>query len=340
MTKGGRDMRAIAPLTVAILLMAYPALADIILLKDGQKKEAYIEAAGDDEGYVLILPDGSEEWVAEEDVETILEVAPLPIIEAIERLESRVRNDEDDTVAEELIAFRSAYPNIGATVRGRLAAMLRDLGARFLEKGDPERAMGAYRDALKFLPGDREALGQIQKLQGRGKTARRRSTLSYSPLQPGARWTYEEEAGERTRRILSVEAKEDGVLEAEVEDRPDRMGGGKSRTYTWVHDAQGLREIGGGDRRLLAEPLEVGTRWSEQEEMFVLTYEYVALKEKVVVPAGTYSECIKVRITAETIPYRVEPVVYYRYYALGVGLVKTERAGGRLQALKEYTIEE
>ncbi|MCZ6602178.1 MAG: hypothetical protein O6952_04165, partial [Planctomycetota bacterium] len=77
----------------------------------------------------------------------------------------------------------------------------------------------------------------------------------------------------------------------------------------------------------------------EQGPLSLSTWEYVAIGERVKLGDKTYSDCLKVKITRTTVPFPVDPVIVYRYYARGVGLIKTEWDLGVLQELVDYRIE-
>ena len=330
----------LSALLLTIMIAAVPVRADIVLLKDGKRLEAHIDDVDrEDASYLLILPDGSDMRVAIDDVATIVEKTTLDILEKIVGLEERARKGDEKVLAE-IVGIRTKYPKIGSRVRARLATSLRSLGKRWAGEGDQERAFDAYRAALSYLPGDKESLEAIKSLRRVTGTAPRLSVRTYFPIQPGARWTYEEEGGVRVVRVSSVKALEDGVVEAEVEESRDLKRLEETKRYSWVLDADGIRRVGERAGPLLKEPVEVGTSWSERTELVIYTWEYVALGEEVVVGGRTYSDCLKVRIRAKPNPYEVDPVIIYRYFARGVGLVKTEWANGQSQVLKEYRIEE
>ena len=89
-----------------------------------------------------------------------------------------------------------------------------------------------------------------------------------------------------------------------------------------------------------AELQSVGKAAGEQGEIVTFTWEYVGIGEKVQVADKVYSDCLKVRITARTIDYPVDPVTIHRYYARGVGLVKTEWPDSTPHILRDYRIQE
>ena len=68
---------------------------------------------------------------------------------------------------------------------------------------------------------------------------------------------------------------------------------------------------------ILKSPLEVGTKWKDQNG----TKEIVGLNTSVFTPAGLYSNCLELKISNEN-------STVYEYYKKGVGMVKREFVSG------------
>ncbi|MCZ6689698.1 MAG: hypothetical protein O7H41_08855 [Planctomycetota bacterium] len=329
----------ISSLALMLLITGGRARADKVLLRSGEEVVAHLEWSDAEETYCLILEDGSERRVAVEDVVTILEESSLPLLDSLENLERRVSQGQDDEVFDKITDFRTQYPKSGERVRGRLAAMLRALGARRLEGGNTDKAWEAYYAALQILPGDKKALLKIEELRPQAGRAHNLTARSYFPIQEGARWVYQLDGVDRLVRIISVKAELKGVIEAVVEEGPEMPGPANRKKYRIVLDSDGLWRIDSRRKRLLGEPIQVGTRWTEQEPLVLRTWEYVAIGERVKLGDKTYSDCLKVKITTTAVPLPVDPVIVYRYYARGVGLIKTEWDLGTMEELIDYRIE-
>jgi hypothetical protein len=261
-------------------------------------------------------------------------------LDSLDTIQTHAETGNGAAAYQSLVGFRTKYPAMGERVRRRLAALLRALGQRWEAEGDRERAWDAYRSALEYAPGDEAALEAIEGLRQISDDAPKAFLKAYFPLQPGGRWVYDEDGRTRTLRLLSVTAKGDGVVEAEFEEIREQATGDGTTRFTVVHDGDGIWRLGDRRERILAEPLELGGHWSEQGEIAVFTWEYVEIGGQARVGETVYSDCIKVKITATTIQYPVEPVVIYRHYARGVGLVKTEWPKGGAHVLRDYRIEE
>ena len=329
----------ISSLALMLLVAGGRAGADKVLLRSGEEVVAHLVWSDAEETYCLILEDGSERRVAVEDVVTILEESSLALLDSLEKLERRVRQGQDDEVFDKIIAFRTQYSRSGETIRGRLAAILRALGERRLAGGNTDKAWDAYYAALQILPGDKQALLRIEELRPQAGRGHNLTARSYFPVQKGARWVYREQGVNRIVRIISVQAELKGVIEAVVEDGPEMAGPANRKEYRIVLDSDGIWQIDARRVRVLGEPIQVGTRWTEQGPLVLSTWEYVAVGERVELRDKTYSDCLKVKITMTAVPFPVDPVIVYRYYARGVGLIKTEWDLGILQELKDYRIE-
>lgn len=85
---------------------------------------------------------------------------------------------------------------------------------------------------------------------------------------------------------------------------------------------------------LIKTPLKAGTIWQNEGS----TREIMSLEEKVDTPAGTFADCLKIRISQPD-----STAVVYEYYAPKVGLVLREFVDGEAKVtsiLKSYTIAE
>lgn len=83
---------------------------------------------------------------------------------------------------------------------------------------------------------------------------------------------------------------------------------------------------------LIKTPLQAGTIWKDQGS----TREIISLQENVDTPAGTFPDCLKIKITQSD-----STAVVYEYYAPGVGLVLREFTDGETKVnsiLSSYTI--
>jgi len=80
---------------------------------------------------------------------------------------------------------------------------------------------------------------------------------------------------------------------------------------------------------ILKTPLQVGTKWTEPNG----TREIVDLKATVTTPAGSFTQCLKVKITDKN-------STVYEYFKSGVGMVKREFISGDTtisSSLKKHT---
>jgi len=80
---------------------------------------------------------------------------------------------------------------------------------------------------------------------------------------------------------------------------------------------------------ILKTPLQVGTKWTEPNG----TREIVDLKATVMTPAGSFTQCLKVKISNEN-------STVYEYFKNGVGMVKREFISGDTKvssSLKKHT---
>jgi hypothetical protein len=80
---------------------------------------------------------------------------------------------------------------------------------------------------------------------------------------------------------------------------------------------------------ILKTPLKVGTKWKEPNG----TREIVSINETVSTPAGTYNECIKVKISSENSTMN-------EYFKDGIGMVKREFISGETKvtsSLKKFS---
>lgn len=82
---------------------------------------------------------------------------------------------------------------------------------------------------------------------------------------------------------------------------------------------------------ILKAPLAVGTRWQDPKG---ITREIAALDAAADTPAGTFENCIKVKVTDQN-------SIIFEYYREGVGMVKSEFTSGESRVtstLEKYTI--
>ena len=134
----------------------------------------------------------------------------------------------------------------------------------------------------------------------------------YYPLAVGAEWTWEDQSPQlpsgrtalRTVRVL--ERTPDGYFRDNAR--------GELRVGACVEDRS---------RSLLCGPIAVGTRWSSVlSPSSTERYEIVAVGERVVVPAGAYDGCVRVR--AHTRASADTELINEISYAPGVGPVRIE----------------
>jgi len=136
---------------------------------------------------------------------------------------------------------------------------------------------------------------------------------SFLPTQPGTLWVYLSSDGlKRIESLRSLEA--DGKLLFDVEEL---RGTECLRRFSYESGLEGdrwVRRGPDGDEVILSPPLQPGTRWrwgqSEQVELEVLSS-----SERVQVPGGTFSSCLKLR-------KRAGDRDTYLYLAPGVGVVR------------------
>ena len=80
---------------------------------------------------------------------------------------------------------------------------------------------------------------------------------------------------------------------------------------------------------ILKAPLKVGTKWTEPNG----TREIVDLKATITAPAGSFTQCLKIKITNKD-------SIVYEYFKSGVGMVKREFISGDTKvssSLKKHT---
>ncbi len=77
---------------------------------------------------------------------------------------------------------------------------------------------------------------------------------------------------------------------------------------------------------ILKAPLEVGNSWSSNDQ----EREIVAVDQEVKVPAGTFYQVIKIKIT-----YQDSNNTGYEYYAPNIGLIKNEYVGEGFEIISE-----
>ncbi len=162
----------------------------------------------------------------------------------------------------------------------------------------------------------------------------------YFPLSRGSTWVYEGEGNEFasfTREVLFTSANRAQLME-------DNGGTIMASVFT-VSDSEVTRIItlpeSYDGRYLLDEepndltvilksPLEVGTRWNTPNG----EREIVATDATVETPAGTFKDCLKIRIAGTD-------STLFEYFKEGVGMVKREFISGETRvtsALKSFSI--
>jgi len=148
------------------------------------------------------------------------------------------------------------------------------------------------------------------------------SPKDYCPLAEGRTWTYDVQVrGERARLEITNLAEREGAGRRLTPQKTDSDIAGESFSFLGSDD-EGVYELGrqapGVDapallpepRYIVKGPFEPGSSWSDIGGRSVI----VSVDETVVVPAGTFHECLKIRSEGE--------VQSDSWYAPGVGLIK------------------
>jgi hypothetical protein len=151
--------------------------------------------------------------------------------------------------------------------------------------------------------------------------------VDFFPLISGSTWDYEGEGNEYasfTREVLftsgdraQIRENNGGTSSAAVfKTSPDAV----TRIF-FMGEAYGEDNFINTEPKeniiILKAPLQVGTKWEEPNG----TREIVDINAKVDTPAGTFEECIKVKITSED-------STLYEFYKKDIGMVKREFRSG------------
>lgn len=151
----------------------------------------------------------------------------------------------------------------------------------------------------------------------------------YSPLEVGRRWIYRHNDGTLDYQFLD-----------RIEDHPSfgkvyrfenhfEVGDLKipyTKSSFWLegklHQGAGLDAL--SSMKALALPLSEKSLWDWKNGEITFERSYESLNETVVVRAGTFKECLKVKAVSRYKSESTRAVVQWFYYAPGVGLVKVE----------------
>lgn len=161
-------------------------------------------------------------------------------------------------------------------------------------------------------------------------------SASYMPLALNNQWSYTgtavttgiaNTAQTTTLTVLvSGQVVRDGTVWYELIAR-GTTGAAPNHVY-WRHDPEGLVrwDVNGTVpvKFLDAHP-QVGMTWADPEDP-AITFEVVSTTEQVIVPAGTYDNCVRV---VETDTYWDPPDYKHAWYKAGVGLVQTRHYAGK-----------
>lgn len=162
----------------------------------------------------------------------------------------------------------------------------------------------------------------------------------YFPLKPGNFWEYEGEGNEFAsfkREVLyvkneraQIQENNGGTISTAIFETTDNavtriFFEGENYDQTNMLDRQP-----NDNTVILKTPLKVGTKWGENDNQ----REIVATDVTVETPAGTFKNCIKVKITGQY-------STVYEYFKKGVGMVKRETDLGEekiTSTLKKYEV--
>jgi len=186
----------------------------------------------------------------------------------------------------------------------------------------------------------------------------------YFPLVPGTMWKYVENAGGESSESEVMVTHDTkvvmGVKCVVVRDRVKEYGVLREETYSWyAQDKQGTvwhfgdaaKEFKSGGRVNTSGSWEAGVKGAkpgiimpgnpepgkpyrqqyardEAEDMAQI----IALSESVTVPAGSFTECVRTKEWS-----MLEAGSEKKWYAKGVGLVRTESTGGEESVLASVT---
>lgn len=166
------------------------------------------------------------------------------------------------------------------------------------------------------------------------------SNLSdFFPLELGYTWEYEGEGNEyasfnrkvvfSNNNLYQIREDNGGTVTASV----FKVSSSDITRVFFIGEAYGeenyLNNESNEGVTILKEPLDVGTKWEEQNG----TLEIGSINEMVSTPAGNFSDCIKVILTSED-------SIVNEYYKEGVGMVKREFISGETKvtsSLKKFS---
>lgn len=164
----------------------------------------------------------------------------------------------------------------------------------------------------------------------------------YLPLKEGNKWIYEGIGNEFASYTQEVTHEQDNKYQVVVysgtvtANRYEVTEDSILHTYReneYYNDTSILDSPANLDATLLKLPLEVGSSWVSEED----SYEIFSINSTVQVPAGTFTDCVVIKIT-----YKDSGNTSFIYYKQGVGMVKSDYLldeDEKIQSLlKEYTI--
>lgn len=168
------------------------------------------------------------------------------------------------------------------------------------------------------------------------------SIVQYLPLKEGNKWSYEGIGNEFASYTQEVTHEKDNQFQVVVysgtvtankyvvtEDSIFHT----YKEHEYNDDKSILDNPDNLDATLLKLPLEVGADWISEDNF----YEIFSTNSTVQVPAGTFTDCLVVKIT-----YKDSGNSSFQYYKKGVGMVKSEYMLDKDESiqslLKEYTI--
>ncbi len=164
----------------------------------------------------------------------------------------------------------------------------------------------------------------------------------YLPLKEGNKWSYEGIGNEFASYTQEVTHEKDnkyqvvvysGTVTANRYEVTEDSILHTYREHEYYEDKSILDNPNNLDATLLKLPFEVDADWISEDN----SYEIFSVNSTVQVPAGTFADCVVVKIT-----YKDSGNSSFLYYKKGVGMVKSEYMldeGESIQSLlKEYTI--
>lgn len=168
------------------------------------------------------------------------------------------------------------------------------------------------------------------------------SITEYLPLKEGNKWSYEgigNEFASYTQEVTHEKKNKyqvvvySGTVTANRYEVTEDSILHTYKEHEYYDDKSILDSPDNLDATLLKLPFEVGADWVSEEN----SYEIFSINSTVQVPAGTFTDCLVVKIT-----YKDSGNSSFQYYKKGVGMVKSEYVldnDEKIQSLlKEYTI--